>query len=229
MLEPPVIGGDRLVITVATGKAQELLAHTLPRFRAYAKKVGADFIALTNTTQTWPLAEKFRVAHYAANWNRTLYVDADVFVRSSAPDIFEAVPVGTVGIHDDTPMLLGKHYGTEWLTKELAAITESQGVPMPLVTVSLNSGVVVCDRKDAGIWIPPQSEFPLLHCSEQNIVQGRVQQCDVHYLEQAWNFQWWANQKFEGIEHAYFVHLSGMSKQMPDMMVPLLRALALTA
>lgn len=229
MLEPPVIGGDRLVITVATGKAQELLAHTLPRFRAYAEKVGADFIALTNTTQTWPLAEKFRVAHYAANWNRTLYVDADVFVRSSAPDIFEAVPVGTVGIYDDTPGLLGKHYGLDWLTKELAAISESQGWSMPLATSCLNSGVVVCDRKDANIWMPPEREFPLLHCSEQNIVQTRVQQRVVSYLSEHWNFQWWANPKFEGIEHAHFIHLAGMSKKVPDMPIPILRALALLA
>jgi hypothetical protein len=224
----PLPESKRLIITVATGQAQKILANTVTQMKAYAVKCGADFMSLTNETQTWPLAEKFRIAHYAKYYDRTLFLDADVFVRSSAPDIFEEVPVGRVALHDDTLKLLASAHGLDWVRTELGFVCETQQWKTPLVPYCLNSGVVLFDRNDADIWSPPIHPFPTFHCAEQDMVQYRATATSrLFLLHEKWNWQWWANLNFEGIENANFIHLAGMSQAYPSMQIPVLRALAL--
>lgn len=219
----------RLIITVATGDAQKILANTAGSMKNYAIRCGADFIALTNSTQEWPLAEKFRIAHYAKFYERTLFLDADVFVRSSAPDIFDEVPAGRIAMHDDTPGLLRSSFGLDWMRLELETICASQQWPVPLAAFCLNTGVVLFDKKDADIWAPPLRPFPTFHCAEQDIVQIRVAASGrLFSLHEKWNWQWWDNLEFAGIEYANFIHLAGMSQAHPKMQIPILRALSLT-
>lgn len=220
---------DRLVITVATGKARELLRVTEGAMRDYAARIDADFIALTNHTQPWPLAEKWRVEHYAKAWPRTLYVDADVFIRPESPNIFDAVPAGSVGVHDDWPQVeVATRAGvsSRWVHREQTAVGKSQGVEIP--PGCLNSGVVVCDSKDSDIWRPPAQPFPITHCTEQHWVQYQIlSRKKLFSLDDEWNFQWWANRDFAHIEEAHFIHLAGMGQACPEMVLPMLRALTL--
>ena len=60
---------------------------------AYAKRIGADFVAITKPSQDWWGLEKFRVQPFAQSYERTLYVDADVFLTEETPDLFDVVPV----------------------------------------------------------------------------------------------------------------------------------------
>jgi hypothetical protein len=219
----------RLIITVATGNAQKILAHTAGPMKRYASKCGADFIALTTSTQAWPLAEKFRISHYAKYYERVLFLDADVFIKSSATDIFNEVPPGRIALHDDTPGLLSSAHGLDWIRTELEIVCGSQRWPIPMVAYCLNSGVVLFDGVDADLWSPPVHPFPTFHCAEQDIVQFRATATDrLFLLHEKWNWQWWANTEFAGIEYASFVHLAGMSQAYPNMQIPMLRALALT-
>jgi hypothetical protein len=58
---------------------------------AYAKRIGADFVAITKPTQDWWGLEKFRVLPFAQSYERTLYVDADVFLtEETSTRIFRA-------------------------------------------------------------------------------------------------------------------------------------------
>lgn len=228
-VEPvPHAKSKRLVITIATGSSQRILAETAGPMKRYAERCGADFIAITNGTQAWPLAEKFRIAHYARHYERVLFLDADVFVRGSSPDIFEEVPAGRVAMYDDTPSLLRSDQGLDWLREELEIVCESQRWSRPTAAFCLNSGVVLFDGADAGIWSPPEHPFPTFHCAEQDIVQVRSTATDrLFFLNEKWNWQFWANPTLAGIENAHFVHLSGMSQSLPIMQIPILRALNL--
>jgi hypothetical protein len=211
-----------LLITVATGKSAAVLRVTRPNMEEYARFIGADFIALDNRTQTWPLAEKFRLGWYAQRYERVLYVDADVFIRGCAPDIFETVPVGAIAMHndfqEDGPI-------PAWLKAENESLSKSQGVEIP--PGCWNSGVVVFDGVDSDIWQAPPKPFAVSHCMEQNWVQrnafakGRVMS-----LSPVWNWQFWIHPTFENIDEAFFVHVSGMHGRS-EMLLPLLRALAL--
>jgi len=230
VVEPtPLPKSKRLIITIATEISQKILAETAESMKRYAAKCGADFIAITNCTQDWPLAEKFRLAHYAGYYERVLFLDSDVFVRNSAPNIFEEVPAGVVAMHDDTPSLLRSGNGVEWLRSELEIICKSQKWSPQMAAFCLNSGVVLFDGADAGIWSPPEYPFPTFHCAEQDVVQIRAAATNrIFFLNEKWNWQYWVNPTLAGIEHAHFVHLSGMSQSNPTMQIPILRALALT-
>jgi hypothetical protein len=72
---------------------------------AYAKRIGADFVAITKPTQDWWGLEKFRGLPFAQSYERTLYVDADVFLTEETPDLFDVVPAGHVSMHDDWSQL----------------------------------------------------------------------------------------------------------------------------
>ncbi len=95
--------------------------------------------------------EKFRVLEFARQYERTLYIDADVILRESAPDLFELVPRGYVAMHDDWPHLPSY----DWLWSERAAILGSQGRPMDRMETAWNTGIVLCDRDQADIWQHP--------------------------------------------------------------------------
>ncbi|MFM2219914.1 MAG: hypothetical protein RL240_4232 [Planctomycetota bacterium] len=87
---------SRLLITVATGDSfRELLKYTGPLMEAYAHRIGADFVAITKPAQDWWGLDKFRVHPFAQAYERTLYVDADVFLTEETPDLFAVVPRGT--------------------------------------------------------------------------------------------------------------------------------------
>jgi len=118
----------------------------------YAKRIGADFVAITKSAQDWWGLEKFRVHPFAQAYERTLYVDADVFLTEETPDLFEVVPAGHVAMHDDWSQLPS----FEWVFEERRNILQSQELPMDNSKSVLNTGVVMCDRKHASIWNPLQ-------------------------------------------------------------------------
>jgi len=216
----------RLLITVATGdEFWRLLGLTRPFFKEYASKCDADFVALMNTTQTWPLYEKFRVHKWAGQYDQTLFVDSDCVIKSDCPNLFDMIPVGQVGLHDDTPL----NSGHEWLFRSWQRVMDSQQVFRPLDKphVTLNSGVVMCDRDTAFIWSPPEKPLPEIHEAEQVWVQGTIQdRCmDVFKLPRAFNEQWYSQscepgsspEKWKRLaDEAHIVHFAGCPNRFEE-------------
>lgn len=162
---PPAITrtSDRLVITVATGKdGAALHALTGPSQRRYAERIGADYHVLTDTTQRWPLMEKFRYRDYVREFaGGTVCLDADIHVTSTAPDLFRLVPPEAVGVSvnqhfPDEPKRLAD------FTNKLRAVCRSQGVSVPAGAEGThwNSGLVVLRPELADYWTPPERPLP---------------------------------------------------------------------
>ena len=76
---------------------------------------------------------------FAQSYERTLYIDADVFLTEETPDLFDVVPAGHVSMHDDWSQLPS----FEWVFEERRNILESQDIPMDYSKVVLNSGIVM--------------------------------------------------------------------------------------
>ncbi len=196
---------DKLIITVAVGKLfHELLEMTGPIFEAYAKRVGADFVCLTETTQQWWGLEKFRVLPFAQQYERSLYLDADIILRHTAPDLFKLVPAGHVAMHDDYPHLPSY----EWLWNERRSVLESQGNPMDETPTAWNTGLVMCDRQQAGIWQPPVEEFLPTHCAEQFWIEHSARQYPFFRIPTELNTQYWMPRFTELLPTAKIVHLA---------------------
>lgn len=196
---------DKLVITVATGKFfRELLEITRPCMQDYANAIGADYVELTNETQTWWGLEKFRIKPFAELYERTIYIDADAIVTSRARNLFDVVPEGSIGIHNDYPYFT--HY--DWIPAEREQIMVSQGVDFVQPEMWVNAGVVVFDRLDADIFTPPPHAFVPTHCSEQLWIEQEVCRRSVYELPLSLNCQYWIPGFWDVLGQAEIVHLS---------------------
>ena len=197
---------DLLVITVAAGKQYETLlkTYTEPAMKDYAKRIGADFIALTGNTQAWWGMEKFRVGPLAAKYQRTLFVDSDVLIRKDAPNIFDEVPIGHIAMHDDWNAQ-GCHH---WHRKERDLLWESQGVPPLHPETMRNSGVIVVDQIHTDIWTPPLHPVPENHCDEQFWIERWSRFYDFYKLPNKWNTQWYYPDFPITRSKAHFLHFA---------------------
>ncbi len=206
---------DRLVLTIATGREyRKLLKITRPTMEAYARRIGADFVALTDTTQGWPLLEKFRAGEWLPWYERMIYLDADCIVSPDCPDLFDIVPAGSIGAHNDWGFLSGSQ---GWFRQAWVALMRSQGLDRKFPAgVCQNSGVIVCDREHLAAWTPPAEPMPEDHIDEQSLIQANVAAAGfpVKWLSPVFNFQYW----FPGLRtvevfaaaarHAHVVHLA---------------------
>jgi hypothetical protein len=195
----------RLIITIAIGQSfQDFFKRTGPIFEEYARRCDADFVVLTNPTQQWWGLEKFRVQQFAAAYERTLYLDADVILRDSTPNLFEFVPRGHIAMHDDWPHLPSH----DWLFEERRSILQSQHIPMSDANTTWNTGVVLCDREHANLWAPPTEPFLPTHCAEQFWVEHNARQFPFFELATELNTQFWMPRFAELHPTAKVIHLS---------------------
>lgn len=197
---------NRLVITVATGAPfVKLLQLTKPTLQYYADKCGADYIELTNVTEDWWGLEKFRVGQFAKQYDQVLFIDADVIVRPTAPDLFDMVPTTHVGIHDDWNQL-----GTQldWLHNDRKLLSESQGVEVADPDICLNSGVVLFSKQTASVWDRPPKPIDITHTMEQTWVEHNCLKHPIYNLPIEFNTQWWFPRFQQLVDKAEMVHIS---------------------
>jgi hypothetical protein len=191
----------RLVITIATGtQFKKVLSVTRPYLQAYADRCDANYIELTNQSfDQWQL-EKFRVHGFAKQYEQTLFIDSDCYVRPSCPNIFE---MGETMLHSDFPH---NSWWKDWAVQEYDNVLASQGLASKPVGQLLNSGVVLCSKKTADIWKPPTQRLPDSHCSEQWWVQHQCDSFDVTLLPTQFNVQYWFKDFYDRLSTAQIIH-----------------------
>lgn len=196
-----------LLVTVATGSVfSQILSASRPSLERYAERIGADFVALTGVTQKWWGLEKFRVKKFISEYDRTIYIDADVFIRKSCPNLFEVVPADKVGIHNDYPM---KSAGSGWLPFYRKMLCSSQSVPIYADDLLLNSGVVICSRDHSEVWSPMPRPVPESHIDEQLWIERNiVKSFEWFPIDSRYNWQWWFRGFRAGIPSAEIIHFS---------------------
>lgn len=212
--QPITPSSKRLVITIATGPCRPILDVSRQVMREYADRCGADFIELTNTTQSWWGLEKFRIAHFARQYEETLFLDCDVLPVGR--DLFEYARenLGSpdVAMHDDYPYL--HRLGTEeWIHPERALTLRCTGNDAMYRNICLNSGVVYTRRAAADLWAAPKTPIPTTHCAEQFIVEWNLHalqsrsDLEIRFaqLPTEFNMQWWMNYELS-ILYSDFIH-----------------------
>lgn len=206
---------DRLLLTIATGPAgKEIHAVTGPGQRAYAERIGAEYVDLTDATQSHSCFEKFRVGEWVKLYpGGTLYLDADILVSPDAPDVFAHCPPDQIGMVDVLPRT---PHLKAWAPTHLKPLCESQGVPYrPEFDARYwNSGVWVGRPDHASYWTPPERPTPGGWCDEEGWCRRNVHAhgLPVHDLDPRFNWTWMEDREFKTWERArpWFVHLCGM-------------------
>ena len=198
---------SKLILSLATGpQALQLHAITGPNQRAYAEKVGADYICLQNRLyDSWQL-EKLRASFFVNQYEWILWVDNDLFFTSECPDIFaeHQDPSYVYGV-DDTDYLPDVHA----FDSEMQQVMESQEIlNITSTDRMINSGMILASNQSAS-WVLPNNPLPLTHCSEQlwhdYCIGARFKKID-----RRWNWQAWQKDFDIGAHNAYIIHLAGI-------------------
>ena len=206
------------IITVCSGQVYEDMFEKIrDRYEAYAEKCDADFVILSGYTQGWWGLEKFRIKPFVEAYERTCFLDSDIIIKSNAPNIFNMVPEGQIGVHDDWPYLIHKPFNfLQWRDTERNSLVKSQvadeNFDYATHDTLLNTGVVLTSKRHADIWTPMKKQFPGNHCDEQFWIEYLILKKDyeVCKLPFSMNCQYWTDvfHSVAGVKEYYFLHLA---------------------
>ena len=198
------------VITIGVGeRGQEMLAISEPGIEAYARRIGADYVAIRESHCPWQFAEKFLCADYLRVYDRIIYLDADIIVRSTAPNLFAVVPADMVGIQNDLPY---STQGCKWYYEEVELVQRWQQMRTFPPPYCLNTGLFVASSVHADIFRVPDHPFKAIHCAEQHLITARLHACGVpiFLFDQSIHWQQWADLDKAVYSNGQFLHFSGV-------------------
>jgi hypothetical protein len=205
---------SRLLVTIAIGdEFRKLLTLTEPFFQAYALKYGATYLAVVGDSPLrWSMSEKFAIYHRASTFDKTLYVDADCWIKPECEDIFD---FAETAMHDDLPFIQEKGFHS---LEEYNSVMRSQQLPeVESLPRMLGAGVVLCSRETSGIWRRPFFPIPKTHCAEQCWVHYQAEQAGVTSLPSIYNWQGWFKGFRDGLEASRIVHLASVPERYEAM------------
>jgi hypothetical protein len=196
------------VVTVAVGVGLDWLSVSRHSMEAYASRVGAEFIALTNVTcPPFPMGEKWQVYDLFDSYERILFLDADVVVRGTAPNLFEIVPEDKIGVYDEFGVMPSKG----WLHAEYAVIQQDQRLPVRNVEHCYNTGLVMSSARHREIWKQPNFFRPT-HTYEQSLINLKIDfnGFKVYALDREIHWEWWTDREKKHYDQGQFLHFAGL-------------------
>jgi lipopolysaccharide biosynthesis glycosyltransferase len=100
------------VLTIAVGDDfQKMAKITHPTLKAYADRIGADFICVDKNTCSTPHWEKFiNIYKLLIKYERIIYLDTDLIVRDDCPSLFDIVPEAKIGMFNEMPFTTRREY-----------------------------------------------------------------------------------------------------------------------
>jgi|GEM_PF-1086695 len=143
------------LVTVAVGDSH-LWELTHPLMERYAEKMGLDFIKIKgdyeNTIRS--RLRKFDIYELFEKYDRVIYMDGDIAINPSCPDLFKMVPYDKIGAVCERPPFMQKRGGV------LRSACEYYGVTYPYSEEEecnwFNTGLLVLSRCHRNLFIRPE-------------------------------------------------------------------------
>jgi hypothetical protein len=197
---------SRLIITLVTPKYRELHELTYPNLVKYAVKCDAVLrvIEVVDYDTVPPHFEKYALLEEAQQSmaNRILYIDADVYVRDDAPNVFKVFDGNAMfneSVHN-WPNIV--NHSLNWIEQELGPVDRGQ---------YYNTGVMLFRRKDLVTLTNALRHitFKCGPCFEQDQLNYEIQKAGIviEGMPRPWNT--FCDPHYFGTERmleAYFLH-----------------------
>ena len=195
------------IATVTIGNDYQRMAEiTHPLIQKYADKCGADFIV-------WDQMGNFEKPHYVKlnlhsaldYYDRILFVDTDIIIRDDAPNLFEIVPEGELGIFEEGRFTDRKQMTLDFM-KSIGYDSESWNEKY------YNTGVMLVGKEHQPIFIPPHEER--VHLGEQTYLNTMISFYKPKVFTLSYHFnRMTCMDKPTGEERfsSYFIHYAGIN------------------
>ncbi len=192
-----------IVVIPANEWAEQQYNITKPSILLYSKMVGADLIELRGDLYPdRPLDNKYRVQEVTKHYDRTLYLDCDIFPTQKAPNIFKHIDTEYAMV--DELDHVSKEYISRYL-KQCAIVSTLLGMESYEPKKIPNGGFMVLPKNANYFRL---NNAPDYWCLDQFILACTVQ---PYWLSSVWNWGYIREDWSEGLEKAYFIHLNGSS------------------
>lgn len=196
-----------LLLTIAIGEEYQKIAElTHPTFKAYAEKIGAEFLNIDEKkiSQTTPHWEKFQIFDLLNKYERILYVDTDVLIREDCPDLFKEVPEYKLGIFNEASF-------TDRSKELIIDICKSYDVKLQKWNGKYyNSGIMVISRCHKYLFKKPEKE--IFNFYEQSYLNMMIAKDDIIIHELPYKFnRMTCLDRFLGKDRhdSYIIHYAG--------------------
>lgn len=154
------------IVTLCVGDVMEPIAKlSHPTIKAYADKIGADFIVLDEKkiSESVIQYEKFQIFKLLTQYDRIIYLDTDMIIRPDCPDLFEEVPEDQIGVFNE-----GRFTDTMELIRD-TCIKYQISIPK-WDRQYYNTGTMVVSRLHRHLFKKPDKEFELYNCGDNRAV-----------------------------------------------------------
>ena len=150
----------KALLTIASGDYfQQMAAITHPTIKAYADKIGADFIVWSDVSgYTVAQYKKMEMGGLLESYDRLVYIDTDILVRDDSPDIFTVVPEDQLGLLEEGQYFERRQATIQFMTQVGYNAGEWDGK-------YYNTGVLVCSRCHRSLFVIPPVQWN--HFGEQ--------------------------------------------------------------
>lgn len=199
----------RAIVTISIGELYQKISNiTHKSIKAYADKIGVDFVVIDKTDYPLPHYAKCHLKDLLTKYDRIAYIDSDIIISPNAPDIFQAVPEDKLGLFEE-----GKFGGRyEGFIQYL-----SQYNIQPEKVSYFNTGVIVASKIHKEVFRVP-FKFDN-HFFEQTYLNMNILTSgfDVHFLSYKFNRMSLVDKKTgEHRLNSYFIHYAGLSNVLPE-------------
>jgi hypothetical protein len=215
--EIPTPKSKYAVVTVAANQyAMEHLDVVRDSITDYAKKCNADYIELTgDQSPDWPIANKWRIKKVTSTYEKTLYLDCDIFINSWCPNLFELTPDDKISAVNELPCFEqptegGNLHGLKWIIHEQEMLVHKFGLKPkhPIGYHMLNGGLMMIPKELSEYYSQPKLEYPRLWCFDQQYLSMALPPDKLNYLDEKFNWEFIRQDFWEGLEKSYIVHLN---------------------
>lgn len=204
----------RAIVTVSVGnEAKRCLAVSEPYMRLYAARLDADFVKLEwPGHQSWPMSAKFAIPRVLDYYERIVYVDADVLLRPSCMNLFEACSPDEFGAVDQLP------HHTSNMSRHIVDYRQMRtllGFKPSAIPWYFNAGIMVLSKKHAKYLLPTKKPIKPTHCAEQDHTNAMILEAvqtgeiKIRLLDRRCNWQSWQDVGFKNAPPEAILHWSG--------------------